>query len=207
MTADGITKRRRKSPKRTAVIAAATEEFLTYGFSGTSMDRIAEAANVSKRTVYDHFPSKEDLFQAIADEILTRIGEKPHHEYDKEKPLEEQLLGIGHAFATTITDEGFIKLSRVVIGRFIHTSDAAHKTAKAHAQLRKDMIAFFKAGKRDGRLNITNPEQAATQFVGLIKEVAFWPAVTAGQAPITSRELKAVVNSAVEMFLAHYRSS
>lgn len=206
MELDKKTKRRRKSPKRASVVEAATEEFLTYGFSGTSMDRIAEAANVSKRTVYDHFPSKEDLFQAIADEILNRIEEKPYHEYDRDKPLEEQLIEIGNSFATTITDEGFIKLSRVVIGRFIQTSDSAHKTAMAHARLRKNMIAFFKAGKRDGRLNITNLELAATQFAGLIKEIAFWPAVTAGQAPISSRELKSVVKSAVEMFLAQYRA-
>ena len=206
MTSEVITKKRRKSPKRAAVIEAATEEFLTYGFTGTSMDRIAEAANVSKRTVYDHFPSKEDLFQAISNEILKRIEDMPSHVYNKEKTLEEQLLDIGNTFATTITDEGFIKLSRVVIGRFIQTADSAHKTAMAHARLRQDMITFFKAGKRDGWLNITNPEQAAAQFAGLIKEIAFWPAITAGQAPISSRERKAVVKSAVEIFLAHYRS-
>ncbi len=207
MTSDVKTRKSRSSQKRVAVVEAATEEFLTYGFAGTSMDRIAEAAHVSKRTVYDHFPSKEDLFQVISNEILKRIGGMPSHEYDKEKSLEEQLLAIGHTFATTITDEGFIKLSRVVIGRFVQTSeDSAHKTAKAHARLRQDMIAFFKAGKRDGRLNITNPEQAATQFVGLIKEIAFWPAITAGQVPISSRERKTVVKSAVKMFLAYYQS-
>ncbi|MEM8862366.1 MAG: TetR/AcrR family transcriptional regulator [Chloroflexota bacterium] len=207
MTPDAKTKRKRKSPKRAAVVKAATEEFLTYGYSGTSMDRISEAANVSKRTVYDHFPSKEDLFQAISDEILKRIDEKPVHEYDKDRTLEEQLLEIGNTFANTITDEEFIKLSRVVIGRFIQTSDSAHKTAMAMARLRKDMIAFFKAGKRDGRLKITNPEQAATQFAGLIKEIAFWPAITAGEAPVTTRERKAIVKSAVEMFLAYYQSN
>ncbi|MEM7117123.1 MAG: TetR/AcrR family transcriptional regulator [Chloroflexota bacterium] len=206
MTIDQKTIQRRKSRKKTAVIKAATEEFLTYGFYGTSMDRIAEAANVSKRTVYDHFPSKEDLFQAIADKILQRIGEMPSHPYAREKPLDEQLLEIGNTFATTITDKGFIKLSRVVIGRFIQTSDSAHRTARAHTRLRQDMLAFFKAGKRDGRLNIANPEQAATKFAGLIKETAFWPAVTVGQAPISSRQRKAVVKSAVDMFLAHYCS-
>ena len=39
------------------------------------------------------------------------------------------------------------------------------------------MIAFFKAGKRDGRLKIGDPEWAATQFCGLIKEIVFWPEV------------------------------
>lgn len=44
---------------------AAIEEFRQHGFNGTSMDRVAAAAEVSKRTVYNHFPSKEDLFEAI----------------------------------------------------------------------------------------------------------------------------------------------
>ncbi len=73
MTSNVQKKERRESPKTTAVAEAATEKFLTYGFFGTSMNRIAEAASVSKRTVYDHFPNKEELFQAIADKILKRI--------------------------------------------------------------------------------------------------------------------------------------
>lgn len=51
--------------KRDAIVQAAIEEFRQHGFNGTSMDRVAAAAEVSKRTVYNHFPSKEDLFEAI----------------------------------------------------------------------------------------------------------------------------------------------
>ena len=198
---------RRKSPKRSAVIEAATEEFLSRGFSGTSMDRIAEVANVSKRTVYDHFPSKDNLFQAIVDEILQRVGEMPSHEYSKEKPLDEQLLAIGNTFTTTITDPDFMKLSRVVISRFIQSPEWAHNTVKAHARLRQDMIAFFEAGKKDGRLKIRNSEMAAAQFCGLIKEIAFWPELMAGQEPISTQERNAAVKAAVEIFLDHYQKS
>ena len=201
------TEARRKSPKRVAVIEAATEEFWSHGFSGTSMDRIAKVANVSKRTVYDHFPSKDDLFQAIIDEILERVGEMSSHEYSAEKPLDEQLLAIGKTFAMTITGRDFMKLSRVVISRFIQTPEWAHNTLKAHARLRQDMIAFFKAGTKDGRLKINNPEKAAAQFCGLIKEIAFWPELMAGQKPISTRERNSAVKSAVEMFLDHYQVS
>ena len=197
---------RRKSPKRTAVIEAATAEFLTYGFAETSMDRIAGAANVSKRTVYDHFPGKEALFQAIADDILDKIEGMPTHEYSRKKPLEDQLIDIGNTFTETITDRKFMKLSRVVIARFIQSPELAHKTLNAYARLRRDMIAFFKGGKKDGRLEITNPEQAATQFCGLIKETAYWPVLMAGQKPLSAKEKKATVKSAVEMFLGFYRT-
>ncbi len=204
MTAKTKTPKRRKSPKRAAVIKAATEEFLSRGFEGTSMDRIAESANVSKRTVYDHFPSKDDLFQAIVDEILQRVEEMPVHEYSADEPLDEQLREIGSLFANTITGRQFMKLSKVVIACFIQSPDWAHNTMKAYDRLRRDMIAFFKAGKKDGRLKISNPERAAAQFCGLIKEVAFWPELMAGQKPVTSRERNAAVKEAVDIFLAHY---
>lgn len=171
------------------------------------MDRIAEAANVSKRTVYDHFPSKDDLFQAIVDVILERVEEMPSYEYSEEKPLQEQLFEIGQIFAATITSRDFMKLSRVLISRFIHSPEWAHNTLKAHARLRRDMIAFFKAGKKDGRLNVRNPEMAAAQFCGLIKEIAYWPELMAGQEPVISRERTAAVKDAVAIFLDHYAAA
>ncbi len=186
---------------------AATGEFLTHGFSGTSMDRIAESANVSKRTVYDHFPSKEDLFQAIADEILQRVDDMPSHAYSRDLPLEEQLIAIGKTFAATITDREFMKLSRVVLARFIQSPERAQNTWKAHARLRRDMTALFIAGTKDGRLLIPDPDKAAAQFCGLIKEIAYWPELMAGQEAISVDDREAAVQSAVEMFLDHYRAS
>ena len=196
--------KRLKSPKRVAIIEAAIEEFLSNGFTGTSMDRIAEMAQVSKRTVYDHFSSKEELFQTIAEEILKLIDEMPSYPYDSSKPLKEQLLNIGNTFARTITNERFIRLSRVVIARFIQTEDIEKKTANAQSRLRKDLMNFFREAKRDGRLKMQHPEQVATQFAGLIKEPCFWPAITAGQPPVSDRGRNTIVKSAVDVFLKFY---
>jgi AcrR family transcriptional regulator len=54
--------------KRSAILRAAHQLFLTEGFSGTSMDRVAEVANVSKMTVYAHFESKIKLFDVLVEE-------------------------------------------------------------------------------------------------------------------------------------------
>lgn len=204
MTPIATKKPRRPSRKRQAVVDAASNEFLAHGFAGTSMDRIAEMAGVSKRTVYDHFPSKEDLFQAISDEILKRVEEMPSHPYRSDQPLNEQLLEIGITFAETITSPEFMKLSRVVIARFIQAPELGHKTLNAHARLRRDMLALFKAAKKERRLNITSVERAATQFCGLIKEVAFWPELMAGQKPMSRKDKRQTVKAAVEIFLSYY---
>ena len=70
-----IEKKRLTDRKNSEILAAAVSEFQKRGFDGTSMDRIAEAAGASKRTVYNHFKSKDELFTAIIAEIRGRIGE------------------------------------------------------------------------------------------------------------------------------------
>ena len=57
-----------KARKNAAIIAAAAQIFLKKGFESASMDEIASVAGVSKRTVYQHFANKEQLFQQILTE-------------------------------------------------------------------------------------------------------------------------------------------
>src|SRR6201991_1278195 len=80
--------------KRAAVIGAAIEEFLAAGFDATSMDRIAARAGVSKRTVYNHFPSKEALFAAILHQLWDASHTGDAAVYRPAEPLRAQLLAL-----------------------------------------------------------------------------------------------------------------
>ncbi|MGZ8095684.1 MAG: TetR/AcrR family transcriptional regulator, partial [Methylosarcina sp.] len=51
--------------KRQAILDAAKRAFLAHGYSGASMEAIAEAAPVSKPTLYSHFNGKQELFAAV----------------------------------------------------------------------------------------------------------------------------------------------
>jgi len=51
--------------KRAQIVAAARQAFLDEGYAGSSVNRIADAAGVSIKTLYRHFPSKDDLFSAV----------------------------------------------------------------------------------------------------------------------------------------------
>ncbi|MFA0698755.1 TetR/AcrR family transcriptional regulator, partial [Vibrio sp. 10N.222.49.C9] len=48
-------KKTRSELKREAILTAAKQSFLEFGVKNTSMDKLASLANVSKRTVYNHF--------------------------------------------------------------------------------------------------------------------------------------------------------
>ncbi|HKG36224.1 MAG TPA: TetR/AcrR family transcriptional regulator [Solirubrobacterales bacterium] len=61
--------------RREAILAAALDAFATGGYHETSLEDVAERAGISKALIYEHFPSKRDLFGALLD---TYVGELMH---------------------------------------------------------------------------------------------------------------------------------
>src|SRR5471032_2484225 len=56
--------------KRGNIMAAALEFFSLYGIHGTSLDQVAERADVSKTNLLYYFPSKEELYIAVLKGLL-----------------------------------------------------------------------------------------------------------------------------------------
>ncbi|MBL8035019.1 MAG: TetR/AcrR family transcriptional regulator, partial [Leptospiraceae bacterium] len=81
-----------KDRKRESILTAAIAVFIEEGFEQASMDRIAERAEASKRTVYNHFESKESLFMAVLQKIGKECAPVTAIRYDAKLSLESQLL-------------------------------------------------------------------------------------------------------------------
>jgi AcrR family transcriptional regulator len=62
-------------PKRVRILDGAMKVFLAYGFSRTTMDDIARAADMSRPALYLQFKNKTDIFRAIAMMVLSRSVE------------------------------------------------------------------------------------------------------------------------------------
>ena len=66
---------RKKNRTRQDLVEAATKLFATRGFDETTTEDIAEAADVSQRTFFRHFPSKEAVLYGDMDDLLARFRE------------------------------------------------------------------------------------------------------------------------------------
>jgi TetR/AcrR family transcriptional repressor of mexJK operon len=73
--------------KQTAIAQAALDLFLQQGYMATSMDAVAAQAGVTKQTVYRYYPSKEELFAAVMEEI--RANEPPPYQFGGAEPETE----------------------------------------------------------------------------------------------------------------------
>lgn len=94
-------------PKRVRILDGAMKVFLAYGFSRTTMDDIARAADMSRPALYLLFKNKTDIFRAIAMMVLSRSVES----------AKMALAGDG-AFTERMTraiDEAFISMMSAVV--------------------------------------------------------------------------------------------
>lgn len=190
--------------KRQAIVEAALAEFRAHGFDATSMDKIAAAAGVSKRTVYNHFPSKDDLFAHILDELWASSAALQAFRYRPGVSLRTQLMELMGQKMALLRDNYFLDLARVAIAEGIHRPERAREMIAKLADKEEGVTAWVRAALEDGKLKPLDPAFASHLLQGQLKMFAFWPQVTMGQPPLDQAAEAAVVATAVDMFLNYY---
>ncbi|MFN3193098.1 MAG: TetR/AcrR family transcriptional regulator [Aureliella sp.] len=189
--------------KRAAILGAAVDEFCDRGFYAASMNRIAELAEVSKRTLYKHFESKETLFEAIVEELLVRVESIPYRDFDPDQDLEEQLAAVVRAEVQIMSSEPVQALARAGISRVIAEPEVARSIDHDRFLLRS--VRWLKQAKAAGHFSeMKDVEFAAQQFCGLVQQFAFWPTILKGEGPLTPHRRKKIVGETVQMFLSRY---
>jgi len=111
----------RSQAKREAIHVAAQELFTRQGFEGTSMDAIAEAAHVSKQTLYRYYENKEALFVATLQRLALHhtaaqtLQEVQGAPIDSLAALEQALVTWAQLTVENIMQPTYLALLRVLI--------------------------------------------------------------------------------------------
>lgn len=81
-----------KQAKRDEIVAAASSLFLSEGYDGASMSKIAAAAGLTPNTLYWYFSDKDELFVAVGDVFLELILKQ--HATVADRPLSQQFVWV-----------------------------------------------------------------------------------------------------------------
>lgn len=188
--------------KKEQILDAATAEFSAAGFEAAKMDGVAARAGASKRTVYKYFDSKEALFHAIVDRLVSRISTEADLRFDASRSLRQQLWALAAGEGTLFVSREFMNTLRLV-AREAPRFPSLAANLSARIDKRAAFRRFFAEAAKAGALDAKDPALAADQFLGLLKADAFWPKLhSAGQ--IDEATMRAIVNSAVDLIVAGY---
>jgi AcrR family transcriptional regulator len=126
---------RKRLATRQSISTVATRLFIERGFDQVTVDEIAEAADVGRMTVFNHFPRKEDMFFDLDEEGREDIREALRKRDPAIAPLEALRLLAHRIVAERRPYIRFFEGSR----RFIETI-AASETLKARARAIRDEL-------------------------------------------------------------------
>ncbi len=151
--------------KAVQILQGAMQEFLQNGYAGTSMDKVAATAGVSKPTVYSYFKDKEGLFRALIQYVAESRCQQVMGDGNLEGPPEAVLRRlISTAIASELHDvdyQNFVRLVAGESGRFPQLGQAfvEYLTKPAADQL-TDYL------KTCPELNLPDPEATSRIVLG-----------------------------------------
>lgn len=196
----------RSELKKVQIVSAATVLFLQRGFLDVSMDEIAQTARVSKRTLYNYFKSKEELFLALGKNQINLMASAMTFESEVSASLEAQLKHIGQQFLQAAYDPVTIQLYRLMVGeadRFPALAKSIYNDA--FTDVVDKLGNVLKAHGEKGHLRIPNWRHASEHFIELALGLLHLRVVLGVEAPPKAQKLRSHMNEMVSFFLAAYR--
>jgi AcrR family transcriptional regulator len=198
----------RAERKRQAIIDAARHVFVRHGYDA-GVDLIAEAAGVSKVTIYNHFGSKEQLFTEVITEAFAQAvgsaAEPPLDGVTGADDLRERLTAVARGWVGGVIRPEVTDLRLLVIGVARRFPELARSWLRQTPQRFAPAIAtVLQDLTLRGELDVPNPELAVIQFYAL----TVYPHIVRSMFgisldPPATEELLA---SGIDMFLSYYQS-
>ncbi|MEZ5920786.1 MAG: TetR/AcrR family transcriptional regulator [Parvularculaceae bacterium] len=197
-------KGRRADPaKDEAILEAAKALFLERGYAA-SVDDIADAASVSKQTIYTRYAGKHELLAAVVAETANNlvealtVGPAP-------STTEETLSRFGERYVEVVFDERRVAMLRLIISEVSSFPELAELYFKSGPAFVHGRLAdFLEREACAGRVVIEDPRAAASDFLGLIKGADHVATLVGVAEPVSASERTARVKRAVANFMKLY---
>ncbi|QLC26432.1 TetR/AcrR family transcriptional regulator [Parasphingopyxis algicola] len=195
--------------KYEAILDTAKRLLITKGFSDTSIEGIAESAEVSKVTVYKWFGNKNAVYEAVvrreADAMLDQI--RTYRETAEEHDLAEALEHFGMTLLGYLTREDSIKFDNMIATECVRSPELTrHFFLAGPKPMHDELKAILSSNAARTQLAIADIDQAAGDLIGLwrgfdeIEERFGW------KSPPNSAQVEARVSRGVKIFLKIYQS-
>ncbi|MEH1885546.1 MULTISPECIES: TetR/AcrR family transcriptional regulator [unclassified Nostoc] len=183
------------------ILQGAMREFLQNGYAGTSMDRVAVAASVSKATVYSHFQDKEGLFKVL----IESLANQKFNSLFGGEPMEGEPKIVLHQLGTKLleqmnNDQEHCAFMRVLIGESGRFPELTQICVRAMIKPMLETLNQYFAAHPE--LNITDPEATGRIFLGTLVDFHVTQDVMHGR-DIIPMESDRLINALTHLITKH----
>jgi TetR/AcrR family transcriptional regulator, regulator of autoinduction and epiphytic fitness len=200
----GTIQRVPRGGSRDAIVEAAVRLFLERGFGSVSMDELAEAAGLARRTLYNQFASKEEIFREMLLRVAGQLEKAFPPGIETQGDVEEVLRLVARMILELHNNREYLGFLRMVVADSRHFPWIAGEFAAVMDPLSDRLARYLAHMTAMGVLNCQTPLLSAHQFMGALNEFSLWPWMVGRETlPVPAEE---IVEETVRMFLGYYRS-
>jgi TetR/AcrR family transcriptional regulator of autoinduction and epiphytic fitness len=193
----------RRGGSREAIVQAAERLFLKRGFGSVSMDELAEAAGVARRTLYNQFASKEEIFREMLSRVARQLEDAFPPGVETQGEVEDVLRAIARVILNLHKNTEYLGFLRMVVADSRQFPWIAKEFAAVMEPQTERFIRYLAHVTALGLLDCPDPLLAAHQFMGMLNEFSLWPWMMSRQSIAVPAEV--VVEETIRMFLLRYR--
>lgn len=182
---------RKKQQNRQRLLEAATHLFQTQGFDATTIDDIAEAADVSRGTFFNYFPTKESLLNDIADMAFRDLEHRVNVEMADNPSAVAKIRTLMRELAMDTTTS--LRLTHhILLNAVRHPSPAT----APNIQLRHILEKLVREAQTSGEIRpVLDPAHVTSAIVGVYLEAFLrWISADADTVAPSTADVEAVVN-------------
>ncbi len=204
---DGGVRSLARDTRRLAILEVACAVFMEDGFAAASMSSIASRVGGSKGTLYNYFPSKQQLFEAM---IRNECDLKQAAMFDslqvEGEDVETVLREVGRRYTHLVLSEPTIILTRVVIAESTRVPELGRTLYEAGPKRgRVRLAAYIDMQMRAGRLRSGDAEHVVDQYCEMCLTPLYRQRLLNVIPPPSDEQVCATVDSALKVIMAAYR--
>ena len=161
--------RPKSDEKKQQIMEAAADLFTTLGYANTSLEQVAEAANVSKQTIYSHFTGKADLLRAGVKRRCME-GRLTAGQLDISLPPGEFLPLFAEHFIGILQDDTSLRMYRLCLSEAERHPELGASFFESGPRLVMEALALYLAQANEKQLlRVDQPQLAAAQFLFMVR--------------------------------------
>ncbi len=153
------------SAMKESIFEAATSVLSEHGIDGTTMNRVAEAAELAKSSLYDYFPSKDELLEFVFDRLVIPLMQAISEILRADLPAPEKLERVLRvALERGVRHKAILRL-------LIHSDQEYRVRERVRPHILDAFTTIFEQGIKEGSFRPHNSAYTGRMFLGSLREL------------------------------------
>lgn len=192
----------RREDRRDTIIAVASESFFKKGYAATSMSAIASKLGGSKATLWNYFPSKEELFAAVIDQRTETYREQLTELLKPVGCVETTLANLSRSLLEKVGTPHAIALHRLIVAESHQFPELGRIFYERGPRMTTELLSEYVARAMErGELRNDDPETACRSFITLCIHSVQQRQLLGLIGPLSKDQIEAETERTVSVFM------